>query len=91
MKNYYFERDLMRKMEKLERDLQVCYLFAAYENISEVAKRLGMSRNTVSNIISDRCKVENGELYFKINLSAELPRNEMEIGGRCLERGDRNR
>ncbi len=74
MKNYNFGRDLMRKTEKSERDLRVCYLYAATQNVSEVAQRLQMSRNTVAKIVSERLSLENGEMYFKINLSADMPK-----------------
>ena len=74
MKNYNFERDMARKMEKSERDLCVCWLYCITGNVSEVAQRMKMSRNTVKKIISERLSVENGEVHFTINLSAEMPK-----------------
>ena len=74
MKNYHFERDLQRKIDKMKRDVEVCSLYAATQNVSEVAKRLEMGRNTVTKIISEHYSIENGVALVKFNLSAELPK-----------------
>ena len=78
MKNYHFERDLERKIEKIKRDIEVCMLYAATQNVSDVAKYLGMGRNTVSKIINDRISVIDGQMCFNINLAEELPKIEHE-------------
>lgn len=74
MKNYNFERDLMRKIAKSERDLRICYLYAATQNITKVAEIMKMGRNTVAKVISERYCVENGEAHFKIDFLSELPK-----------------
>ena len=74
MKNYNFERDLMRKITKSERDLRVCYLYAATQSITKVAELMKMGRNTVAKIISERYSLENGEAHFKIDFLAEMPK-----------------
>ena len=74
MKNYNFERDLMRKIAKSERDLRICYLFAATQSITKVAEIMKMGRNTVSKVISERYLVENGEAHIKIDFLSEMPK-----------------
>lgn len=74
MKNYHFERDLERKIEKIKRDIEVCMLYAATQNVSDVAKYLGMGRNTVSKIINERISVIDGQMNFNINLAEEMPK-----------------
>ena len=74
MKNYHFERDFQRKIEKMKRDLEVCSLYAVTQNVSEVAKRLEMGRNTVAKIVAEHYFIEDGSALVKFNLSAELPK-----------------
>ena len=64
MKNYNFERDLRTRIKKAQRDLEICMLYEALNNVTEVADRLNIGRTTVYRVIKSNLFVETQQGNF---------------------------
>ena len=66
-KNYNFERDLERRINKAKRDVEAIILYQELDhNASEVARRMNIHRTTVQEIIAHH-KTTNGKTHFRLN------------------------
>lgn len=89
-KNYHFERDLKRRVEKSVEIVTVCVLYDATKSIKNVAEHLNMSRNTVKKIVdahyteADDCSMVSiflkgrNEVVERLPVDKNLPNKSIE-------------